>query len=103
MLRRLIQNFDEVAPIEFRSLFIAAIVVALAAHFAPFYVPQRTPPMLLWSLVLSLVFLWCRLLFAAIHWHRRRGLLLLLTALVSLYWPIGLILLARACRQNANA
>ena len=43
------------------------------------------------------------LVIAAISWHRWRGLWLLVSVPLLVYWPFAFWLLVRACAQNINA
>jgi len=88
-------------PIRFQTLLVASVVVALGAAFIPRYLGPDVSLMLLWNLALGV--LWFALVIAAISWHRWRGLWLLVSVPLLVYWPFAFWLLVRACAQNINA
>jgi hypothetical protein len=87
----------------FLSASVVIAVLVILPRFVPLIVSFNGDVGAILLRNLALGVLWCALLAAAISSYRWRGLWLLVTVPLLLYWPIGFWLLERACRQNINA
>lgn len=86
--------------LKFYQLVITAVVIAFLAVLIPYGKSEL-------NVVLTgggaLIVVWCVLIGAGITWYGRRGLWLLLTGPLLMFWPVGLWLVSLACRHNVNA